>query len=371
MRPVGGTRPTTALAALLGTLLAGSSALLAGCAGTTTASGSEAATSAAPSATSEAPGTAEAPATVRIASLKGPTTMGLVHLMSEAEAGTTVPDAADPVYQVTMYASPDEVVPKVAQGEVDVALVPANLASVLYHRTAEDPEAAVQVLAANTLGMLEVLESGETIDDVADLAGRTIYSTGKGASPELVLEHILSENGIDPQTDVTVEYRSEPTEVAGILTTTPGAVGVLPQPFVTVLQAQHPEIRTALDLNDAWNEVSPDSEMVTGVAIVRRAFAQEHPQAVADFLADYEASTAFTNDHPDQAAPLIVAAGIVPSEAVAVAAIPRSHIVFIDGAELRSILGGYLEVLAAGDPASVGGSVPGDDFYYDPDDGAA
>jgi len=351
---VGGTRPTTALAALLGTLLAGSSALLAGCAGTTTASGTE-----------------QAPTTVRIASLKGPTTMGLVHLMSEAQAGTAGPDAADPDYQVTMYASPDEVVPKVAQGEVDVALVPANLASVLYHRTAEDPEAAVQVLAANTLGMLEVLEAGEAIDDVADLAGRTIYSTGKGASPELVLEHILSENGIDPETDVTVEYRSEPTEVAGVLTTTPGAVGVLPQPFVTVLQAQHPEIRTALDLNDAWNEVSPDSEMVTGVAIVRRAFAQEHPQAVADFLADYEASTAFTTDHPDQAAPLIVAAGIVPSEAVAVAAIPRSHIVFIDGAELRTVLGGYLAVLAAGDPASVGGSVPGDNFYYGSDDGAA
>ncbi len=367
---MGRTRTTTALAALLGSLLAGSCALLAGCAGTTTASGSEAATSATPSATSEAP------TTIRIASLKGPTTMGLVHLMSEAEAGTTSPDtegsnAADPDYQVTMYASPDEVVPKVAQGEVDVALVPANLAAVLYHRTAEDPEAAVQVLAANTLGMLEVLEAGDTIDDVADLAGRTIYSTGKGASPELVLEHILSENGIDPETDVTVEYRSEPTEVAGILTTTPGAVGVLPQPFVTVLQAQHPEIRTAIDLNDAWNEVSPDSEIVTGVAIVRRAFAQEHPQAVADFLADYEASTAFTTEHPDQAAPLIVAAGIVPSEAVAVAAIPRSHIVFIDGTELRSILGGYLEVLAAGDPASVGGSVPGDDFYYGPDDGAA
>jgi NitT/TauT family transport system substrate-binding protein len=357
---MGRIRTTTALAALLGGVLAGSSALLAGCAGTTAASGSEAATSAAPSVT------AEPPATMRIASLKGPTTMGLVHLMSQAEAGTIAQD-----YQVTMYASPDEVVPKVAQGQVDVALVPANLASVLYHRTAEDPEAAVQVLAANTLGMLEVLEAGETIDHVADLAGRTVYSTGKGASPELVLEHILTENGIDPETDVTVEYRSEATEVAGILTTTPGAVGVLPQPFVTVLQAQHPEIRTALDLNDAWNEVSPDSEIVTGAAIVRRAFAQEHPQAVADFLADYEASTEFTNEHPDQAAPLIVAAGIVPSTAVAEAAIPRSHIVFIAGAELRTILGGYLEVLAASDPASVGGSVPGDDFYYDPDDGAA
>lgn len=305
-----------------------------------------------------APGS-EAPTTVRIASLKGPTTMGLVHLMSDADAGATTQD-----YEVTVYASPDEVVPKVAQGQVDVALVPANLASVLYHRTAQDPEAAVQVLAANTLGMLEVLEAGDTVDDVADLAGRTVYSTGKGASPELVLEHILSENGIDPETDVTIEYRSEATEVAGVLTTTPGAVGVLPQPFVTVLQAQHPEIRTAIDLNDAWNEVSPDSEIVTGVAIVRSAFAAEHPQAVADFLADYEASTAFTNEHPDEAAPLVVAAGIVPSAAVAEAAIPRSHIVFIDGDELRTILGGYLDVLAAGDPAAVGGSVPGDDFYY-------
>lgn len=325
-------------------------ALLAAC-------GSTASTTPTPEPTTAPP--TEAPTTVRIASLKGPTTMGLVHLMSEADAGATTQD-----YEVTMYASPDEVVPKVAQGQVDVALVPANLASVLYHRTAQDPDAAVQVLAANTLGMLEVLEAGDTVDDVADLAGRTIYSTGKGASPELVLEHILSENDIDPETDVTIEYRSEPTEVAGVLTTTPGAVGVLPQPFVTVLQAQHPEIRTAIDLNDAWNAVSPDSEIVTGVAIVRSAFAAEHPQAVADFLADYEASTAFTNEHPDEAAPLVVAAGIVPSAAVAEAAIPRSHIVFIDGDELRTILGGYLDVLADGDPAAVGGSVPGDDFYY-------
>lgn len=301
------------------------------------------------------------PTTIRIASLKGPTTMGLVDLMSDATAGEATHD-----YQVTMYGTPDEVVPKVVQGEVDVALVPANLASVLYARTLTEAGAQVQVAAINTLGMLEVLEAGDTVHTMADLAGRTIYSTGKGASPEYVLNYLLTSNGLDPATDVTVEYRSEATEVAALLASTPGAIGVLPQPFATVVKAQNPTVRTALSLNDEWSKVTTDSQMVTGVVVVRTEFAEANPYAFADFLTDYEASTRFTNEHPDQAASLIVDAGIVPSAAIAEAAIPAAHITFIGGDELRSVLGGYLEVLFAADPASVGGSLPGDDFYYRP-----
>lgn len=301
------------------------------------------------------------PTTVRIASLTGPTTMGLVRLMADAEDGTATHD-----YQVSVHGTPDEVVPQVVQGQVDVALVPANLASVLYHRTLTDDGAQVQALAITTLGVLQVVESGDTVHTVADLAGRTVYSTGKGATPQYVLNHILTENGLDPATDVQIEYRSEATEVAALLAADPGAVGVLPQPYATTLQMQNSDVRTALDLTDEWTKVTPDSQLVTGVMVVRTAFAAEHPDVVADLLADYRASAAYTNDHPAEAAELIAETGIVPSAAVAEAAIPACHITSIDGDELRTTLAGYLDVLATADPESVGGGVPDDDFYYRP-----
>lgn len=304
----------------------------------------------------------EEPTTVRIASLKGPTTMGLVGLMRDAAAGVTEQD-----YDVQVYGSPDEVVPLVSQGQVDVALVPANLAAVLYNRTLTDEGGQVQVAAINTLGVLGILENGEEVHSIADLAGRTIYASGKGASPEYVLRYLLQAHGIDPDTDVTLEWRSEHAEVAAVLLSTPGAVGMLPQPFATSTQAQSPTVRPALDLTEEWDAVVEDgSQLVTGVAVVRTAFAQEHPQALAAFLADYEASTAFTNDSPEEAAALVVEAGIVPAAPIAQAAIPGSHVVFIAGDELRATLSGYLQVLFDADPASVGGAMPGDDFYYAP-----
>ena len=329
-------------------------ALLAGCGGTTPAAPP---TLSAASASAASP-SAE-PTTIRIASLKGPTTMGLVELMDQAAAGEGKQD-----YQVTMYGTPDEVVPLIVQGGADVALIPANLAAVLYNRTLGDDGAQIQVAAINTLGVLEILESGDTVHSIADLAGRTVYASGKGASPEYVLNYLLRSNGLDPATDVTVEYRSEHTEVAALLASTPGAIAMLPQPFATIVKTQNPAIRTALDLTAEWTKVTSESQMVTGVVVVRTAFVEEHPDAFADFLTDYQASTEFTNDHPAEAAVLIAEAGIVPSAEIAEAAIPASNITYIDGAELKSTFSGYLQVLFDADPASVGGSMPGDDFYF-------
>lgn len=326
-------------------------ALLAGCAGGTQAAASTPATTVASASATPAERT-----TVRIASLKGPTTMGLVKLMSDATAGTTAED-----YKVTMYSTPDQVVPLVAQGSVDVALLPSNLAAVLYAKT----KGAVQVAAVNTLGVLDVVENGTAVHGLADLRGKTVVTSGKGASPEYVLNYLLRQDGLVPGTDVKVDYRSEPTEVAAVLAATPGAVGMLPQPFATVLTSSHPGIRTVVQLSDEWNKVtSGTSQLVTGVLVVRKAFATEHAAALKQFLDDYKLSTTFTNEHPDQAAPLIVQAGIVPSAAVAVAAIPASHVVDLEGVDLRNALSGYLKVLFDADPASVGGALPGDDFYY-------
>ncbi len=350
------TRTARALAATAAVALA---ALLPGCSSSTEPDPTPSATAAQESPEPSVP--AEEPTTVRVASLKGPTTMGLVDLMRDAAAGETEQD-----YEVTMYGTPDEVVPLVGQGAVDVALIPANLAAVLYNRTLTDDGPAVQVAAINTLGVLGILENGDTVDSIDDLAGRTVYASGKGASPEYVLNYLLEANGVDPAGDLTIEWRSEHTEVAAVLASTPGAVGMLPQPFATVVTTQNPAVQPALDLTQEWDAVVDDgSQLVTGVVVVRTAFAQEHPQALAAFLADYEASTTFTNENPEEAATLIAEAGIVPAAPIAQAAIPGSHITFIDGAELRSTFAGYLQVLFDADPAAVGGTMPGDDFYLE------
>lgn len=326
--------------------------VLAGCASGTAAAPTTAPTTAATTATSD-------PTLVRVASLKGPTTMGLVHLMDQARAGEEGVHTT-----VSMYAAADQVLPLMVRGEADVALLPANVAAVLTNRLAESGGGQVQVAAITTLGMLEVLEAGtDTVHSIGDLKSRTLYSTGKGASPQYVLEFLLREAGLDPATDVTVEYRSEPTEVAALLAANPGALGVLPQPFATSLQVQNPQVRTALQLADEWTKVAPDSAMVTAVLVVRTAFADEHPQAFAAFLDQVRESTRFTNEHPDEAGELVASLGILPSAAVAAKAIPACRITFVDGQDMKTQLSGYLQVLYDADPASVGGSLPGDDFY--------
>jgi len=304
----------------------------------------------------EAP--APTPVTINIASLKGPTTMGLVGLMDEAAKGTAAED-----YKVTMYASPDEVVPLVAQGSVDMALVPSNLAAVLYAKT-KGTDAQISVMAINTLGVLNVVESGDTVKSIADLKGKTVYLTGKGASPEYVMNYLLTQAGLTPGVDVDLQFLTEHTEVVAKLASTPGSIGVLPQPFVTIAEAKSPAIRTALDLTKEWAAVSPDSQLITGVVVVRNSFATQNPEAVAQFMTDYAASTEWVNAKPADAAPLIVAAGIVPDPALAEKAIPLCYITFVSGAEMKSSLSGYLQVLFNADPKSVGGSMPGDDFYF-------
>jgi NitT/TauT family transport system substrate-binding protein len=339
--------------------LTASGALLAALILTACSSGTTATvTSSSPSATAVASAPATVPITVNIASLKGPTTMGLVGLMDDAAKGKAAED-----YKVSMYATPDEVVPLVAKGSVDMALIPSNLAAVLYAKT-KGTDAQISVMAINTLGVLNIVESGDTVKSIADLKGKTVYLTGKGASPEYVLDYLLKQAGLTPGVDVDLQFLTEHTEVVAKLTATPGSIGVLPQPFVTIAEAKSSALRTALDLTKEWAKVSPDSELITGVVVVRNSFATAHPDAVAQFMKDYAASTEWVNAKPAEAAPLIVAAGIVPDPTLAAKAIPLCYITFVAGADMKSSLSGYLQVLFTADPKSVGGGMPGDDFYF-------
>lgn len=350
-------RISIVLASLLALALA-----LAGCSG---ASGTEpsAGASDTPS-SSQAIASSSEPAekpTVHIAGLKGATTIGMLRMLEQAKAGEGEVD-----YDFAMYGTPDEIVPKLVQGELDAAAIPANLASVLYN----NPGADVQVVAINTLGVLYVVETGESIQSVEDLRGKTVYSTGKGTTPELAFNYILRQNGLDPETDLTVEYKSESTEVAAILAEANDAVAVLPQPYVSAVQMQNERVRMALDLSAEWDVVStgadgvPESSMVTGVLVVRTAFAEENPDTMAAMLAEYEASIDWAIANPEQAAPLVVEYGIVEKEPVAQRALPYINIAYIAGDEMETALGGYLEALFEQNPQFVGGALPGEDFYY-------
>lgn len=291
---------------------------------------------------------------VRIAGLKGPTTMGLVNLLPMQEDGS-----ANLSYDLQLYGTADEIVPLLTKGELDMAAIPANLAATLYQKT----EGAIQVMAVNTLGVLYVVEKGDTVQSVADLKGRTILSTGKGTTPEYVLRYILAQNGIDPDKDVTIEFYSEATEVTAQMAVAGDAIAVLPQPYVTSASMQDDTLRVALDLTAEWEKVC-DTQLITGVTVVRTAYAEEHPDVVAAFLEDYAASVDAANNDLDGTAALCEEQGVVAKAAIAKAALPECNIVCITGEDMKADVAGYAQVLYDADPASVGGTMPDDGFYY-------
>lgn len=296
---------------------------------------------------------------VRVGGLKGPTTMGLVKLMDRAEKGET-----ESIYDFTMVTAADELTALVGSGKVDIALLPANVASVLYNKTG----GKVSVIDINTLGVLYMVSADSSIQSIDQLKGKTVYLPGKGTTPEFALRYLISMSGLS-ESDVTLEFKSEATEVAAVLAEDPNAIGLLPQPFVTVALSQNDKLAIVMDLTKIWNELQEEgsqSRLVTGVTIVNNDFLAENKDAVDAFLADHETSIEFTAEDPDGAAELIAAAGIVPKAPIAKKALPYCNITYMDGTQMKEALSGYLSVLFEQNPSSVGGALPDDAFYYLP-----
>ena len=292
---------------------------------------------------------------VRIAGLKGPTTMGLVNLLDMERKGT-----ATQHYDLQLYGAADEIVPKLIKGELDMAAIPANLAATLYQKT----NGGIQVMAVNTLGVLYVVEKGNTIHSFADLKGRTILSTGKGTTPEYVLRYLLTRNGLDPDRDVKIKYYSEASEVtAQMAASKKDAIAVLPQPYVTAAQMKDSSLRVALDLTKEWNKVC-DTQLITGVTVVRTEYARQNPDIVANFLKDYETSITAAQTNVANTAALCEETGVVAKKAIAQKALPQCNIVYRVGDEMKADVNAYLQVLYDASPAAVGGKLPDAAFYY-------
>ena len=222
----------------------------------------------------------------------------------------------------------------------------------------------VSVLAVNTLGVLYLVENGDSIQSVDDLKGKTIYASGKGATPEYALNSVLKSNGLDPEKDVTIEYKSEHAEVVAALAEDQTAVGLLPQPFVTTALMKNENLRVALDLNELWESSATDgSRLVTGVVIARNDYLKEHEADIDAFMDAYKDSVEFVNSDTEAAAQIIGNHDIIPAE-VAAKAIPECSIVFMEGDEMQTILSGYLNTLNEQNPETIGGQLPDEDFYY-------
>lgn len=285
-----------------------------------------------------------------VASMKGPTSIGMAQFMT---SGTED-------FNFEMFTEGSEIVPLVVKGEIDIALVPANLAATLYQKT----EGGIQVIGINTLGVLEVVAPMEMeIDSFDDLAGKTIYMTGKGTTPETAVRYLTDQYGMD---ELTIEFQSEATAVVSALKADPEAIAILPQPFATVAKVQNEGMELKLNLTDAWADISDDgSSMVTGVTVARKDFIEEHPARLAQFMEEAAASVEFVTTNVEEAAAMVESLDIVKA-AIGKQAIPRCNTVSITGEEMQSQLSGYLDALFAFDPSLVGGKVPDAEFYYIP-----
>ena len=315
-----------------------------------TACGSQANTE--PEQPDDTPTTAE----VNLYVLSGPTGIGAMNLWAAADAGET-----ENTYHITMSGANDEVVAAISKGEADIAAVATNMAAALYNKT----EGGVTVLAVNTLGVLSLLGNGQEAASIADLAGKTIYAPGQGANPEYILRYVLSGNGLDPDKDVTIQFVGEGSELLTVWQTDPEAIIMAPQPVATSILMQNENAVTIFNMTDEWDKVSGgDSTLMMGCVIVRNEFLQENPGAVALFLQEYAASIEKAQSDVEGTAALCEQYGLIPKAALAKAAIPSCGLTFVTGAEMKSALSGYLQVMFDADPKSVGGAMPGDDFYY-------
>ncbi len=302
-------------------------------------------------------GTTAAPKTeVAIGAIQGPTGIGMAHLMQAAADKTAANN-----YTFTVGSSPSEISAKLAQGALDIAALPTNVAATMYNKTS----GKVKLLAINTLGVLYLLENGTTVQSVQDLRGKTIYSTGEGANPEYILKYVLSQNGLDPETDVDIQFLAENTELATRMVNGDIQLAMVPEPQVSAIMAQNADVRIALGMNEAWEAVAGDnSKLMMGCVAVHTDFLANHPAAVNAFMTEYAASIAAASD-VDTTAALCETYGIIPKAPIAKKAIPNCQLTFVKGSEMKAQITNYYQVLFAANPASIGGALPKNDFYYE------
>lgn len=287
--------------------------------------------------------------------LNGTTGFGMVPLIASAEAGEAALN-----YSFSVETDASIVSAAMINGDADIAALPTNAAATLYNRTEGD----VQLLALNTLGVLYLVSDGSVeVSSVEDLRGQTVYAPAQ--NPTFIFQYICEQNGLTVGEDVIIDNTyAQPAELNAAAASGTVSLAVLPEPMVTIARSQNESLSVALDLTAEWDAVAPEGSLVQGCVVVSRAFAEEHPAELSQFLADYGASVESVIDDPESAAADIAAAGVFAQEAVAAKAIPNCNLCFITGEEMRSAMEEFLNIMYAVAPESIGGAVPDGGFYY-------
>lgn len=302
-----------------------------------------------PEATTEAPYQS---ITIRVAGLSGPTGIGMVNLMKSQDDKT-----AKNNYQFSVVSDPTEIVAGMTNSSYDIAACPINLAATLYNKL----EGNIQVLSVNTKGVLYIIENGNTINSLADLAGKKLYATGQGSTPEYILNYLLEKSGITDK--VTVEYVASHDELATLAASGKATISMLPEPKVTAALTKNADLRIALNLTEEFEKISGQT-LIQGVVIAKKDFVEQNPEAIKMFLKEYEASIGAVNADIETTSALCEQYGIIPKAAVAKKAIPNCNIAYIDGADMKASISANLQIFFDANPKSIGGKLPSDDFYF-------
>ena len=288
---------------------------------------------------------------INVAALSGPTGMGMAYLNEQSDAGNTAYR-----YNISYASAPDQLTGGLISKEYQIAALPVNLASVLYNKTGGE----ILTAAVNTLGVLYVVEKGDSVKSLSELAGKKVVASGQGSTPEYVFNYLLEKAGIKDQ--VEVEYVSQHDEAVSALASGKADLAMLPEPKVTAALMQIEGTRIALDLTEEWDKIS-DAQLVQGVIVVQKDFAEAHPEVVEAFLSEYKSSVDFTNENKEEAASLIEKYGIIPKATIALKAIPNCNIVCLTGDEMKTSVSDMLKTLYDANPAGVGGSLAGDAMF--------
>ncbi|MBF8983950.1 ABC transporter substrate-binding protein [Lutibacter sp. B2] len=292
---------------------------------------------------------------VNIAGLKGPTSIGMIKMFEEKPL---LGENLESEYEVAQ--SPDILVSKLLSKEVDFAALPTNVAAKLYNK-----KVGYELVAVNTWGVLYIMTQDEDIKDWNDLKGKHINAIAKGSTPDIVFRYLLEKHGLNPETDVTLDYTLGHIELAQSMVAGKVKIALLPEPFVTMVKMKNKEASIAMNIQDEWkNTLGVENAFPQGCLVVRKEFAQKQPDAVERFLEEYKKSIDWVNENKEEAGVLVEKYGIGMKAKMAEMAIPRCNISFKDAKNAKKSVEDYFKVIYDFSPKDIGGKLPDEDFYY-------
>lgn len=290
------------------------------------------------------------PITLRIGTLRGPTSVGMAPLMMQPERLGSLIET-----RFSVYGTPDLLVSQILAGELDIVALPTNLAANLYNR-----QSGFQLLAVSGGGVLYVVSDQDLAWD--DIRGRTVHTLARGATPDILFQAIAREMGLEPGTDFELRYSADQTELAQQLIAGQVDLAVLPEPFVTRVTNANPALRVAVDLGDMYRErFGGETYPMTSLA-VSRTFAEKNPEALEAFSNAYIAGLEWFDANREAGAAEAAERVSIPATVI-VAAFDRLNMLFVPAAEARDDVHRFLEIFHDFNPRSIGGTLPDNNFY--------